>query len=494
MAKGKATPRHPCFRHSQAQHCRPWQVGVIAGLILLWSSVCRAQIGSPWSKPIDITQPSDTERGIFGILLCDPYQNVHLLWADLSQQGAAIFYRNDINGTWSPPTDVLVVSEPVIIELRAAIAPQDNTLHVIWRNQWAIGALYHSQVPLAKADTPRDWAPPTLLADSGVTDARIQVDPAGVIHVLYGLTNSAGTQNLVLHIKSEDDGESWSDPTTVTSLISDQPSVIHVNAAIDEAGRIHVGVSLRPQEYGGYSEVGYVYSADGGQTWGDYRQIEKLGLTFQGVEKIAPYTFGENEIHLTWHDPRRMHQWSSDGGQTWSNPVEIMPLGAAFGGENQLVKDSGGTIHVVTAVGDGVFSAEWRAGRWGAPEPIDNRAIDPHGQNIIVCQGNRLHVVYYDRTGPERVWYATRQVNAPHIARRPLPLPTASPPVSNPTPTPPLPGTAEPTAAIARGAEGYQPDSGATSGLSGSLVPVLVAGAAVFVLIAGTAVVRQKLR
>jgi len=141
------------------------------------------------------------------------------------------------------------------------------------------------------------------------------------------------------------------------------------------------------------------------------------------VAWIAPYAFGNDEVHLTWHDPRRMHTWSIDGGQTWREPKEIMPLGAAFGGRNELTQDSAGVVHVVTAVGDGVYSASWNGAEWSAPEQIDNRFIDPHGQTIVACQGNQLHVAYYDRTGNNKVWYTTRSVNAPHLDRQPRPTP-----------------------------------------------------------------------
>jgi hypothetical protein len=123
-----------------------------------------------------------------------------------------------------------------------------------------------------------------------------------------------------------------------------------------------------------------------------------------------------------------MHQWSNDGGETWSQPIEIMPLAAAFGGDNALAKDSAGVLHVVTAVNKGVFSAAWDGTRWLAPEQIEGRNMDPHGQQLIVCQGNQLHVVYDDRIGDETtVWYSHRVVDTPLIGRGALPPPNPQP-------------------------------------------------------------------
>ncbi len=107
--------------------------------------------------------------------------------------------------------------------------------------------------------------------------------------------------------------------------------------------------------------------------------------------------------------------------------LRVVVLGAGFGGRNQLVKDSAGILHVVVAVGYGVYSASRSSSQWNAPEQIDDRSIDPHGQVMIACQGNQLHIAYYDRTGDNKVWYSTRMVNAPHINREPIPTPTPLP-------------------------------------------------------------------
>lgn len=48
--------------------------------------------------------------------------------------------------------------------------------------------------------------------------------------------------------------------------------------------------------------------------------------------------------------------------------------------------------------------------------------MDPHFQQLIVTQGNQLHVIYQDGVANDgAVWYAHREVDAPHIERSPLP-------------------------------------------------------------------------
>lgn len=462
-------------------------LGLLALLIAPLSGQAQ-QAGSQWSKPVDATLGSGAENGSFAVLLCDQYQNAYLLIAEQSTSGAAILYRNDVEGSWSIPRDVVATADEVAFGLGATIDNRDDSLHAIWLNRYLSGDLIYTRASLRASADPRSWAAPLTLANS-VDWAAIQADARGTVHVVYGATDASGIDHNIFHIKSEDSGLTWSEPVSAYAGSTAVPSIIRPEIAIDERNRLHVGLSINSNEYGVYSEVGYVQSADGGQTWSAYKQVQTMGTTFQGVAWISPFAFGDDEVHLTWHDPRRMHAWSTDGGQTWHGPIEIMPLAAAFGGRNFLTKDSGGVLHVVTGVADGVFSAAWDGAEWGTPEQIDTRYIDPHGQSILACQGNQLHVAFYDRTGDNKTWYATRLVNAPHINRQPMP--TATP---QPTPT----VSANPSA---NGQNNSVPaiPAAALENLNRSeprvndpLQPVILPVLAVGVLIAVVAVARQR--
>jgi hypothetical protein len=453
---------------------------LLAAVVLSPVSSYAQQANTSWSTPIDITQGSTAEMGSFDLLLCDPYQNAYLMWAEQSNSGAAVYLRLDAGNGWSTAHDVIVTPGAVIFGLAAAIAKPTDTLHLIWSDQYLRGDLYYSQAPLAAVEEPRSWTTPQLLAQ-GTDWSSIKTDSKGTVHIVYGTTDNSGVEHTIYHIQSTDTGKTWSEPVVAYSVISALPAMIRPELAIDGRDRLHMGISLNSYEYGAYSEVGYIRSEDGGQTWGTYHLVQNKGSTFQGVAWIAPYAFGDDEIHLTWHDPRRMHTWSTDGGKTWHDPQEIMPLAAAFGGRNELTQDSAGVLHVVTAVGDGVYSASWNGTDWSAPEQIDNRFVDPHGQTIVACRGNQLHVAYYDRTGENKVWYSTRLVNAPPIERRPVPTPVSA----NANTTPPTPTIA--TTILTAEPELRQPINTAPPNTSSPLKVIIIpflAAAALIVVVA----------
>lgn len=457
---------------------------VVLLLIAAPASVAQAP-NAQWSHPIDITQPSSSEVGSWGALACDQYQNTHLFWSDMDPESSAIYYRNNIGGNWSPPVDIVVNPKHSALRLAVDISPKTDTVHLIWVDRELRADLYYSQAPLSHAKDPRAWSEPRLLV-GGTDGASIVADKNGVIHIVYPVYDTDGIQQTIYYIRSDDDGATWTDPVVVYSLTAPVPSTSGAKLAVDDTGRLHAGITVRSYEYGAYSELGYTRSLDGGKTWGPYNKVTDTGTTFQGVSTLAPFAFGKDEIHLTWHDPRRMHMWSYDGGETWSAPVEIMPLAPGFGGTNKLVKDSAGIIHAIVAALGGVYSVSWDGKQWGPPELIDNRGIDPHNQDMVVCGGNELHVTYDDRNDQKKVWYSTRSVDAPHIEAKPIPPSENSVVVASHTLTPTLPSVNLTTAPRSQSfsSELKTPPPSPSNLIVLSALPVLV-------LIAGVYLVRR---
>lgn len=478
---------------------------VMAACVLAVPRQAGAQGGTGgWSAPIDITQPSDAHHPQFGIIKCDPYERAHIFWADNfdSADGMpAIFYRNNASGDWSTPNPV-IIAPGTIVALRVAISEKHDTVHLLWMNGSGNVTVYHSAASLAEANDPRAWLQPEPVVEEAES-ATIQIDRQGTIHLVYVKPGTNSMQHEVFYVQSVDDGLRWLEPVPVATAFATVPSGVQAEMAVDGRGRIHIGISVRSQEYGVESSVGYVRSIDGGQTWTEYKLIQDKGTTFQGVAWIAPFAFGDDEVFLTWHDARRMYQRSTDGGEKWSPPAEIMPLPAAFGGANPIVQDSSGILHIVLATGQAVYVLDWDGQSWGRPQRVEDRKLDPHGQNLAVCQGNQLHLVYFDNyvgdkgelvDSQNRVWWVIRELDTPWIAPRDLPA----------SQKPAVLAGATPTSAVSEGAATVAPThtpqgdwrTEATEGLTNSrstMDVLLIALLPVFVLIIGVVVfVRRR--
>jgi hypothetical protein len=389
-------------------------------LIAVCLLACEAAAEEPvseWTAPVSVSQQPDTFSDV-PVLLCDPYQNIHAFWVERIGQGAAIFTRNDVGGAWSNPARVLATPAGYPAHLAAVIAAGE-AVHLLWTSA-VRGALMYTRAPLSRAADPAAWKEPTVLARD-VDSGSLTADSTGVLHVIYGTSDFEARVHTVAYVRSTDDGQTWSEPRTALALNTPVASTAVTPAiAVDGTGRVHVTWEVRSYEYGAYSRIGYVRSTDHGGSWSAPLELG-ASETRPGVAIPAVFAFGDDEIHLTYDVPDRLHQWSSDGGATWSTPTRILSLGAAFGGANQLTKDSAGALHVVAAVNNGVYHATWDGETWSSADAIDRRDIDPHHQQIVACRGNQLHVVYDDRTGVHEIWYSTRRVNAPPMAQRPVP-------------------------------------------------------------------------
>lgn len=383
-----------------------------------------------WTLPVNFSQQPETVSYAPQVL-CDRYQNVHIFWLERDDQSATLFYRNDREGVWSQAFDIIIAK--AIANFSIAV-DSDDVLHLVYLDRARNGVLYYTAAPLYYAWNAQYWMRPVALA-SEVAAGDIEIDDHDNLRVTFTQADEDGLSHSTSYISSSDQGETWDDPVLFHSTTTPIPSVVSAKITADGAGRLHVAWNERSFEYGAHSRLGYMRSSDGGKTW-DIDEVLAESNTPPGVAVLDLTIFGEDEIHLTWDQPERLHKWSGDGGDTWTEPQVIIPLGAAFGGVNALAKDSSERMHAVAAVGNGVYDVPWNGNTWGAADTIDDRFIDAHGQLITTCQGNRLHVVYYDRIGEQELWYSTKEVNSPKFPQSAMPEPQASNIAFRVSPTP----------------------------------------------------------
>jgi hypothetical protein len=379
-----------------------------------------------WSTPVNFSQQPDTYSSPANIL-CDGYQNLHVFWGErLETAGvpkSVLFYKNNVGGSWSQPIDLLVTTR--FEEVHAAIT-SNNLVHLVWSNT-DFETIY-TQASLRNAAEIREWSEPVVL-ENKANDSNLFADKNGILYVIYTTSDTDGLTHGIYYITSIDSGKTWSLSKTILEMDTSVASSVTAQLVVDDRGWFHVVYTLRSFTYGVYSVIQYMRSTDAGEHW-DYPVTFPETTSFQGSAKIAVYAFANDEIHLTYDIPDRMHQWSYDGGEIWNAPIPIVngvELGAAFGGFNQLVKDSTNVLHVVFAESRGVFHSTWSGADWSTAELIDAPAFDPHGQTIALCQGNRLNVLYGGNDVLSEIWYSEKTLDIPAIPQSPIPTPLSTP-------------------------------------------------------------------
>ena len=90
---------------------------------------------------------------LWGVILCDQYQTCILFLSDMALNGAALFYRADVEGSWSLPADVIMQPGQGIARTAAAISNKTDTLHVAWVDDENGSNGYHSKFPLQTAES-----------------------------------------------------------------------------------------------------------------------------------------------------------------------------------------------------------------------------------------------------------------------------------------------------------------------------------------------------
>gem|GEM_PF-4048379 len=379
-----------------------------------------------------------------------------MFWVDTD---GYIWYSQATDESWTQPIEILANPRSGPAAGLDVAVDASGMFHAIWRGGSTGSPLYYSSADVRQAGNAQSWSIPTELAPTTL-GAAIAVDSAGMVYVAYTPFEAAASFVLI----TSADGLNWTPPSPASSsLTADFTGGSYVSLAVADDGVIHV--AWNSQRYpGGYPEhaVYYQRSTDGGRTWSAAYDPDPLPAEVDAnvdsnfKNKMLKVAIGPTgDVNLTWHQHTgyRFHRRSIDGGNTWSDKFSVFPeMGAAFNGPVDMAFDSNGGMHVVAAR-DGIwYRARSEDGQWTPPERVDPTLADWHHQRVAVVNGNQVHLFYADINDTGLIWTTHRTVDAPALARQPLPTLTspnealqAQPTVKTIDPQPTLPPQAVPT-------------------------------------------------
>jgi hypothetical protein len=205
--------------------------------------------------------------------------------------------------------------------------------------------------------------------------------------------------------------------------------------------------------------VYYSRSEDGGQTWSQPLQVSSVDSGYPILAAAGP-----DEIHLLWTgnlsgQPQLWHQWSTDGGATWSTATPLLGL-SGIAPRASLATDGAGSLYLVGIEQTAQNSAallymRWDGQTWTGREslPLGNSPDSSSGASAIVLSDGRLAVFYRvlalsgSGTSHYVLGYTDRPVQAGASVTAPPPTATP-PPVDTVVATPAATRTAGPVATL----------------------------------------------
>ncbi len=422
-----------------------------------------------WSAPVRIYEAE--EPNIYEpVVVVDRAGVAHVLWR--VDQDLLYYTRLDQTG-WSKPVDVLVNAN-----VASMVADGRGILHVVWGG--GNNNLEYATAWAAEAHSAQAWSSPVVL-ETAFMRPHIVSGNGDALHIAFV---SPGAQ-AVKYMFSLDGGISWSLPSVVAQPSQPGAGVGDPRLAVGSGNVIHI-VWTEYRLPDGWPPLGvfYSHSTDGGLTW-----ISPMIMASEGYDQITVAVVDDPEVHVAWNGMAgvggRYHRWSNNGGNSWSGINTVSERGGTEGFPN-LVVDSAGAVHLLTTFDHCAQYSRWDGGSWTQPACISG--LEAMASNYIeeaamaLGEGNRLHAVFWD--GRQRLWYTTRQVEAPAV-------PTQSWWQTRPTLTvltTPLP-SAEPTPVQVATAT-VLPDAAPQSIQSNSLLPVLTGFVSAALLVLGVVVVR----
>jgi hypothetical protein len=348
--------------------------------IALWAEAGITNASGGWTPESVLFEAQDGAMDIGLSLVSDEFGYAHLAWFNAIDDEVGAFYYSRWDGqVWTAPVDILVVDSgwPVLVSSRS------GKLHIFWNTG---SDLYHTWSWATGAHSPHAWSKPEIVVhcEAGCSvpiDAK--EDRQGYLHVVYSLREGD-----CYYIYSEDEGATWSNPNSVSSVASRVATFVP-SLAISENGRVHVVWAEVGLPESTWLRLNYAHSSDKGLTW-----TFPLELGAGNHSDGTILAIGDNEVHLAWNGGigigGRYYQYSADGGVTWSIPARVFEA-AGRAGYPSLAFDGAGTLHILTGQGE---YAWWTGSTWTDPLALTTLGDRGEQARMTIVRGSQILAVW----------------------------------------------------------------------------------------------------
>lgn len=269
-----------------------------------------------WSQPVTISP-----RQLGGSLVVDSDNNVHFISGDLD--GQIRYFRMDDQSrvTLDSAIDQLPGNE-LLLHPASLLVGSDGTLHAVIP---AITPPFEgtNNYYTRSRDSGNSWSKLKKIPVGRSDTWSIAEDQRGWLHVLFIVSGGIGGR---YHRYSDDGGENWSEPTTI-SLPADGTGFSGGGLAVASAGILHAAFGLQTD-----TVIAHSYWTE--NDWSPWQEIS--GEVPGPSEFMSISITHGNRIHVVWESDSNSI-WYVEGRSTSPEtmPEELAPLPTANASRNE---------------------------------------------------------------------------------------------------------------------------------------------------------------
>ncbi len=350
------------------------------------------------------------------------------------------------NTSWSNPVAILRAAGGSADQPDASQS-RDNRIFVVWNAN--AGELQFSTVEISFSLLPARWSDPQPLPSprAGASFPAIALDQDGQIFVIYAIPFNE--KRGIYLVRSTDQGRSWSEPAVIFDAeaagweMVDRPQL-----TVSQGGSLHVfWERFSFSGHGGLApsplELYYAASENQGETWSEPSLVSSSPPL--GSQILAA---GERTVFRTWSvesngQPTLFYDLSNDDGASWSEPGRVSELGNETA-LHSLVADQNGIVHLLQ-VREGTSSeageqpfvlqrAAWEGQAWGLRDSFDLGLSPVEAMAAAIAADNSVPILYvrqvFNSAGEasrQELLFTDRSLPAPQETPTPLPSLTPQP-------------------------------------------------------------------
>jgi hypothetical protein len=333
-----------------------------------------------WQLPTNVSTSGSATNPVFVV---DSRGSEHVFWLDTF---SGYMYSRLEEGGWSIPKEVGLPSAPPQFPVTdnpfypepLFMADLNGRVHEFWIDENNIP--WQSSAAATAIGATSAWWGRQGVSDNAI-DLDVAKDEMGDLHVAYVRSSDSQLYPAgVYYRRLITRNHGWSAQQLISpspyfrSMVGEDANVRIATATVDGQLEIYVTWDNRPR-----NRILFSKSTDDGRTWSEPVLIDGSEINNAPVVPFnARIEANEDSIVIVWQrdEPgescNQVYRYSNDAGETWQTSQRMFSDEQACAEENEILRDTDGTIFLVTSTLSQIYLSAWNGSQWSLPQVEDD--------------------------------------------------------------------------------------------------------------------------